>query len=275
MPILIAFAHRVQGNLKIVDPRQDDLSLAANFFYMMTGRIPTKEVEEAFDKLLICHAEHGVAASAFAARVTVSTLSDIYSGVVSAIGALRGPLHGGANERVARYLLDEVKRKDNVIPWAQAKLANKELIMGFGHRVYKTWDPRAVIIREIAKKFYELRQNACFDYACGEIIDPEEVDVSIHDEHDPNIDDLFEMTEILTDFMISEKNLYPNVDLYSGGLLHALGVPTSIFTPIFAAARSVGWTAHCIEQLANNRLIRPRLFYTGQNWKKYIPIEDR
>ncbi|HMF32938.1 MAG TPA: citrate/2-methylcitrate synthase [Candidatus Lokiarchaeia archaeon] len=275
MPTIIAFAHRIEENLKLVEPRTSDLSLAANFFYMMTGRIPTVEVEKAFDKLLICHADHGVNASTFAARVTVSTLSDIYSGIVSAIGALRGPLHGGANERVVKFLLHEVKKKENVIPWAAAKLTNKELIMGFGHRVYKTWDPRAIIIRDISKSFYELRQNACFDYACGEIIDPEAVDNTIHAEHDPDIDDLFEMTEILTDYMIKTKNLYPNVDLYSGGLLHALGVPSPIFTPLFAAARSVGWVAHSIEQLSNNRLIRPRLLYTGQNGKIYVPIEER
>ncbi len=141
MLTISAFAHRIQSDLPIIEPNPE-LSHSANFYYMMTGKAPSEEVERAFDRVLTVHAEHDINASTFAARVTVSTLSDLYSGTTSAIGALKGPLHGGANEAVIRYWLDEVKTKDNVIPWAEVKLANGEKIMGFGHRVYKTYDPR-------------------------------------------------------------------------------------------------------------------------------------
>ena len=263
MPTLIAFAHRIQTNQTLVEPSQK-LSHAGNYYYMMTGNLPTEDFIDAFDKVLICHGDHSINASTFSCRVTVSTLSDLYSGITSAIGTLRGPLHGGANEAVMKALTYEVKRNDKVIPWAEKKLEKKEKIMGFGHRVYKTWDPRAYIMRDLAKKFYEA-------YKKGER--PDTITETGHDhEHD---DFIFEMTEVLTDYMIKTKNIYPNVDLYSAGLLHSLGIPMALYTPLFAAARSVGWVSHAIEQLSDNKLIRPRLKYIGELGKEYIGISER
>ncbi|MFX1294801.1 MAG: citrate/2-methylcitrate synthase [Promethearchaeota archaeon] len=262
IPTVLAFSHRIQGNLPLVEP-SDELSHADNYYYMMTGKVPNDEFKDAFDKILICHMDHSINSSTFSCRVTVSTLSDIYSGITSAIGTLRGPLHGGANERVIKLMLEEIKKKENVIPWAKKKLENKEKIMGFGHRVYKAWDPRAKILREMSRKLWSHQ----------EVI--EKIPDLEHEREHDKIDNIFEMTEILTDFMIKNKNIYPNVDLYSAGALHALGIPTPIFTPLFAASRSAGWVAHAIEQLSDNKLIRPRLRYIGELDKKYIKIENR
>ena len=264
IPTILAFAHRIQENLPLVEP-SNELSHAGNYYYMMTGRKPSKDFERAFDKVLICHADHSINSSTFSCRVTVSTLSDIYSGITSAIGTLRGPLHGGANERVMKMMLEEIKRKDNVIPWARNKLENKEKIMGFGHRVYKSWDPRAVILRELSKEFWEREER-------GEI---DKIPDQTHEEHRGDIDNIFDMTEILTNYNINEINIYPNVDLYSAGLLHVLGIPTPLFTPLFAASRSAGWVAHALEQLRDNKLIRPRLRYVGELDKKYVKLKDR
>ncbi len=264
MPTLLAFAHRIQTNLPLVEP-SEDLSHSANYYYMMTGKIPTTDFEQAFDDVLICHADHSINSSTFSCRVTVSTLSDIYSGITSAIGTLRGPLHGGANEAVMKYMVNEIKRKEFVIPWAEKKFGRKEKIMGFGHRVYKTWDPRAKILRGLSMGFYKKALN-------GELID--KIPNNGHDIHD-EVDYIVEMTEILNDYVIKTKNIYPNVDLYSAGLLHILGIPTASFTPLFAASRSAGWVAHAIEQLKDNKLIRPRLRYIGELDKKYAKIEER
>ncbi len=265
LPTILAFSHRIQSNEPLVEPSDND-SHAANYYYMMTGNEPSQEFVEAFDDILICHADHSINASTFACRVTVSTLSDLYSGVTSAIGTLRGPLHGGANERVIRAMLEEIKKKDNVIPWVEEKLKNKEKIMGFGHRIYKTWDPRAKILRELSKKFWDQWERGEVE---GAIPNP------THKDEHGKIDNIYEMTEVLTDYMIKNKHIYPNVDLYSAGLLHILGIPTLSFTPLFAASRSVGWVAHAIEQLSDNKLIRPRLRYIGELNKKYVPMEER
>ncbi len=264
MPTLLAFAHRIQTNLPLIEP-SEDLSHSANYYYMMTGSKPSKDFEEAFDDILNCHADHSINASTFSCRVTVSTLSDIYSGITSAIGTLRGPLHGGANEAVMKYMVNEIKKKERVIPWAEKKFEKKEKIMGFGHRVYKTWDPRAKILRDISMDFFKKAQN-------GELID--KIPNNGYDIHD-EVDYIIEMTEILNDYVIKTKNIYPNVDLFSAGLLHTLGIPTASFTPLFAASRSVGWVAHAIEQLNNNKLIRPRLRYIGELDQKYVNIEER
>jgi len=264
MPTLLAFAHRIQTNLPLVEP-SNELSHAGNYYYMMTNREPSEDFERAFDQVLICHADHSINSSTFSCRVTVSTLSDIYSGITSAIGTLRGPLHGGANEAVMKYMVDEIKRKERVIPWAEKKFEMKEKIMGFGHRVYKNWDPRAKILREISMNFFKKFQN-------GELID--KIPNNGHDIHD-EVDYIIEMTEILNNYVMKTKNLYPNVDLYSAGLLHTLGIPTASFTPLFAASRSAGWVAHAIEQLKDNKLIRPRLCYIGKLGKKYMTIENR
>ncbi|MHA2390705.1 MAG: citrate/2-methylcitrate synthase, partial [Promethearchaeota archaeon] len=262
IPTVLAYSHRIQSNLPLIEP-SEKLAHPCNYYYMMTGNIPSSHFEEYFDKILICHMDHSINSSTFSCRVTVSTLSDIYSGITSAIGTLRGPLHGGANERVINLMLQEIKRKENVIPWAKEKLQKKEKIMGFGHRVYKTWDPRAKILREISKALW----------SNPDIV--EKIPDMEHEEHKRRIDNLYEMTEILTDFMIKTKNIYPNVDLYSAGALHALGIPTASFTPLFAASRSAGWVAHAIEQLSNNKLIRPRLRYVGELDKKYIHVGER
>jgi len=263
MPTLIAFAHRIQTNQPLVEP-SEELSHAGNYYYMMTGLKPPKEFVDAFDKVLICHADHSINASTFSCRVTVSTLSDLYSGITSAIGTLRGPLHGGANEAIMKALTYDVKKNKNVIPWAEDRLNKKLKIMGFGHRVYKTWDPRAIIMRDLAKKFYEAYKQG------------ERFDTITETGHDHQHDDfIFEMTETLKDFMIEKKGIYPNVDLYSAGLLHSLGIPMELYTPLFAAARSVGWVAHALEQLADNKLIRPRLCYRGEIGKEYIDLSER
>lgn len=267
IPTVIAFSHRIQQNQPIVEP-SESLAHAGNYYYMMTGNQPTKRFEEAFDKVLICHADHSINSSTLSCRVTVSTLSDIYSGITSAIGTLRGPLHGGANEAVIKYMFNEIKNKENVIPWVEKKLANKEKVMGFGHRVYKTWDPRAVIMRKMAKQFWE-------EYLNGEDIDRiPNSGLELDHDHD-NVDFVFEMTEILKDYMIENKNIYPNVDLYSAGLLHILGIPMAAFTPLFAASRSAGWVAHAVEQYQDNKLIRPRLKYVGDLDRKFPEITDR
>jgi len=263
MSTLIAFAHRIQTNQTLIEP-SDQLSHAGNYYYMMTGEKPNDDFTDAFDKVLICHADHSINASTFSCRVTVSTLSDIYSGITSAIGTLRGPLHGGANEAVMKALTYEVKKNDNVIPWAEKKFKLKQKIMGFGHRVYKTWDPRAIIMRDLAKKFYDAYKNG------------ERMDIITETGHNHIHDDfIFEMTEILSDFVIKTKKIYPNVDLYSAGLLHSLGIPMALYTPLFAAARSVGWVAHAIEQLADNKMLRPRLKYMGNLGKEYVDISKR
>jgi len=262
IPTVLAFSHRIQGNLPLIEP-SDELSHTCNYYYMMTGEVPNNQFERYFDKILICHMDHSINSSTFSCRITVSTLSDIYSGVTSAIGTLRGPLHGGANKRVINLMLNEIKKKENVLSWAKAKLENKEKVMGFGHRVYKTWDPRAIILREISRKLWNNPDVV------------EKIPDIQHEEHKGEIDNIFEMTELLTDFMIKTKNIYPNVDLYSAGALHALGIPTALFTPLFAASRSAGWVAHAIEQLSDNKLIRPRLRYIGELDKNYVSIEKR
>ncbi|TFF98215.1 MAG: citrate synthase [Promethearchaeota archaeon] len=269
MPTIIAFSHRIQQNQPLIEPSMDGtLNHAENYYYMMTGEKPSKEFADAFDKILICHADHSINSSTLSCRVTVSTLSDLYSGITSAVGTLRGPLHGGANEAVAKYMFNEIKKKQNVIPWAKKKLNNNEKIMGFGHRVYKTWDPRAKILREISKKFYKSYiKNGSIDRISNG-------DRELDHDH-AKVDYIYEMTEVLAKFMIEEKNIYPNVDLYSAGALHTLGIPVEAFTPLFAASRSAGWTAHAIEQFKDNKLIRPRLKYVGQLDKKYTKISQR
>ncbi|MHA1110229.1 MAG: citrate/2-methylcitrate synthase [Promethearchaeota archaeon] len=268
IPTILAFSHRIQENLPLIEPDLSGiLSHAGNYYYMMTGNKPTTEFSDVFDKILICHADHSINSSTFSCRVTVSTLSDIYSGVTSAIGTLRGPLHGGANERAVKMLLEEIKIKDNVIPYIKKKLDNNEKIMGMGHRVYKTWDPRAKILRKLSKELWEKEE-------AGEL---DKIPDRDHDEHKGRIDNLFEMTDMIANYIIKEKKgkIYPNVDLYSAGLLHVMGIPTPLFTPLFAAARSVGWVAQAIEQLADNKLIRPRLRYVGDLEKKYLKIGER
>jgi citrate synthase len=226
------------------------LSHAANFLYMLTGERPSSLATHAFDVALILHADHELNASTFAARVAAATLTDIHSAMVAAIGTLKGPLHGGANADVMRLLLEigadaQVEKAEEVV---RAKLAKKEKIPGFGHRVYHTEDPRATHLRQMSR---ELGQRA------GQPI-------------------WFEMSQRIEALVKSEKKLNANVDFYSASTYHALGIAIDLFTPIFAVSRISGWTAHVLEQYANNRLIRPRAEYIGPEYpQRYVPVDAR
>ncbi|MBP1989489.1 citrate synthase [Paenibacillus eucommiae] len=221
-------------------------SLAANFLYQLTGNEPDKVAIEALDKALVLHADHELNASTFAARVTVATLSDIYSGVTSAIGALKGPLHGGANEAVMA-MLEEIGTLDNVELSINDKLQRKEKIMGFGHRVYKNGDPRAKHLQKMSRELGKITGNMNW----------------------------YDMSIKIEDMVTGQKGLKPNVDFYSASVYTSLEIPRDLFTPIFAISRASGWTAHILEQYENNRLIRPRAEYTGLENQKYIPISQR
>jgi citrate synthase len=226
------------------------LGHAANFLYMLTGERPSGLATRAFDVALILHADHELNASTFAARVIAATLSDIHSAIVGGIGALKGPLHGGANAEVMKMLLDigkdgPVEKAEEVV---RAKLARKEKIPGFGHRVYHTEDPRATHLRQMSK---DLGQRS------GQTI-------------------WFEMSKRIEALVNAEKKLYANVDFYSASTYHALGIATDLFTPIFAVSRISGWTAHVLEQYANNRLIRPRADYIGPEYpQRWVAVESR
>ncbi|WML40814.1 citrate synthase [Neobacillus sp. OS1-2] len=245
MPAIVTTFARVRKGLDPIPPRQD-LSFAANFLYMLTGKEPDSIAVEAMNKALVLHADHELNASTFTARVCVATLSDVYSGVTAAIGALKGPLHGGANEAVMK-MLSEIGTLENVDPYIRGKLEHKEKIMGFGHRVYRKGDPRAKHLKEMSKKLTELT---------GE---PHWYDMSVK----------------IQDIVTGEKNLPPNVDFYSASVYHSLGIDHDLMTPIFAVSRVSGWLAHILEQYENNRLIRPRAEYTGPGMQKYVPIEQR
>ncbi|HWO75503.1 MAG TPA: citrate synthase [Bacillus sp. (in: firmicutes)] len=245
MPTIVAAFSRVRKGLEPVEPRSD-LSFAANFLYMLNGAEPEAVAVEAIDKALILHADHELNASTFTARVCVATLSDIYSGVTAAIGALKGPLHGGANEQVMK-MLTEIGTVDRVESYIHEKLANKEKIMGFGHRVYRKGDPRAKHLREMSRRLTELTGEPHW----------------------------YEMSTKIEEIVTSEKALPPNVDFYSASVYHSLGIDHDLFTPIFAVSRVSGWIAHILEQYANNRLIRPRAEYTGPGMQKYVPINER
>jgi citrate synthase len=242
--LVTSFA-RIRKCLEPVAPKAD-LSYAENFLYMLSGKQPEAIAIEAFDKALVLHADHELNASTFTARVCVATLSDLYSGVTAAIGALKGPLHGGANEQVMKMLM-EIGSEENVEPYIREKLANKEKIMGFGHRVYRKGDPRAKHLREMSKKLTALRGEEKYYNMCSQI------------------------EAIVT----GEKNLPPNVDFYSASVYHSLDIDHDLFTPIFAVSRVSGWIAHILEQYSNNRLIRPRADYIGPGMQKYVPINER
>ncbi|ARJ37994.1 citrate synthase [Sporosarcina ureae] len=242
--VVTAFA-RIRKGQEPVAPKKG-LSYAANFLYMLSGEEPADIAEEAFNKALVLHADHELNASTFTARVCVATLSDMYSGVTAAIGALKGPLHGGANEAVMNMLM-EIGDEDKVEPYIREKLANKEKIMGFGHRVYRQGDPRAKHLREMSKRLTTLR---------GE-------------------EKWYNMSEKIEAIVTGEKKLPPNVDFYSASVYHSLDIDHDIFTPIFAVSRFSGWIAHILEQYENNRLIRPRAEYVGPGMQKYVPINER
>lgn len=230
-------------------PLAPDASLkhAANFVYMLTGKKPNPTAEKAFDVALILHADHEFNASTFAARVTAGTLSDIHSATTSAIGALKGPLHGGANQEVMKMLL-EIGEAKNAAAYLKSALSQKKKISGFGHRVYHTEDPRATHLRQMSQNLCESSGNHKW----------------------------FEISRIIEETMKNEKHINANVDFYSATVYYTLGIPVDLFTPIFAVSRISGWTAHILEQLENNRLIRPRAEYTGPSYPAaYVPINAR
>jgi len=247
---MTAALHRIRQGEEPVLPRED-LSHAANFLYMFHGREPSSAAARAMDTFLVLYADHGFNASTFTARVTASTMSDMYSAVTAALGALKGPLHGGAMEAAMRQFL-EIGSPENVDAWFERALAEKRRIMGIGHRVYKTWDPRARILREQAR------------ILAAESDEPQ----------------WFELAERLAERTLQhpyfqERRLYPNVDYYGGLVAYYLGFPPEYYTLLFAVSRIVGWTAHVMEQHADNRLIRPRALYTGAEDLAYTPIEAR
>jgi citrate synthase len=242
---VVAAIHRHKHGLDPLPPRED-LGYSANLLYMVTGEKPSRDDEKLMDVLLILHADHELNASTFAARVVASTLSDVYSAVTGAVGALKGPLHGGANEKVIEMTI-EIGNPENAESYVDAMLAKRQKITGFGHRVYKTMDPRAAILKDMAKHF-------------------------VKSEKEKRVFQILEKTE---EMMKTWKNLYPNVDLYSGLALNHVGIPSYLFTPVFAVGRTPGWLAHVLEQYADNRLIRPRAEYIGPTKAEYIPIEQR
>jgi citrate synthase len=245
MPTLVAAWERIRRGKPLLAPNPR-LNLAANFLYMLSGKKPTALEAKTFDVALIMHADHEFNASTFASRVTAATLSDLHSAVVSGIGALKGPLHGGANEQVM-LVVEKIKSPQNAEAWIKKAIADKMRLMGFGHRVYRVEDPRAKHLRRLAT---ELGQQAG---------DTSSVDI----------------LNIVGRAVTEAKHIYPNVDLYSGAAYKTMGIPTDQFTPIFAMSRVVGWAAHVMEQHANNRLIRPRAEYMGPAPQAYVPIDRR
>jgi citrate synthase len=244
-PTILTTFQRARNGLDPVEPRHD-LSLAGNFLYTLKGEEPDDVATRTMDVAFVLHADHELNASTFAARVTAATLSDMYSAVVSAIGTLKGPLHGGANEGVIKNLV-EIGTVEQVEPWVKNAFANRRKIMGFGHRVYRTEDPRATHLREMSRQLGERTGESKW----------------------------YDMSRKMEEVVKREKGLNANVDFYSASTYYALGIPTDLFTPIFACSRVSGWTAHVLEQYRNNRLIRPRAEYVGPRGLKYVPIEER
>jgi citrate synthase len=244
--VIAAYFHRARQG-KSLPPVRDDLTEAEHFLYLICGKPQPKEATDALDVAFVLHADHGMNASTFSARVTISTLSDFYSAITSAIGTLKGPLHGGANEGVI-HMLKEIGEENNVDAYIEKQLAQKKKIMGIGHRVYKTLDPRAPHLRAMARKLSE------------KIGEPKWI----------------RMSERIAQLMKEKKNLNANVDFYSATVYYSLGIPTDLFTPIFAIARCSGWCAQVLEQLEDNRLYRPLSQYVGERvGKKVVPIDER
>lgn len=248
IPTMVAAFHQMRKGNDPIQPN-DELDYAANFLYMLTERKPHPLAARIFDVCLTLHAEHTINASTFSAMVTASTLTDPYAVVASAVGTLAGPLHGGANEEVL-LMLEEIGSIENVRPYVEKCIANKQKIMGFGHRVYKVKDPRATILQDLVKQLFgETGQDLYYDIAVE--------------------------LERVVEENFGHKGIYPNVDFYSGLVYRKLGIPDDLFTPIFAIARVAGWLAHWKEQLAVNRIFRPTQVYTGVHNAPYIPIEER
>lgn len=248
MPTVLATYHRLRQGLAPVAPR-DDLGHSANFLWMLNGREPNDLERRVFDVAMILHAEHEMNASTFSALVTASTLSDMYSAIASAIGTLKGPLHGGANEAVYK-LVEAIGTEQNIASHVEALLARGERVMGIGHRVYKTTDPRAIILEKLGHELAETSPDRKY----------------------------FDLSLKLRDYLarkLEGKPLYPNVDFFSASVYKMLGIPSDLYTPIFAMSRITGWTAHLLEQYADNRLVRPNALYEGATNRQYVEIAQR
>jgi 2-methylcitrate synthase len=246
IPTFVAYYDRHRRELPIVEPNPK-LPHAANFLYMLSGEEPDQRAAEIFDTAFILYADHTMNASTFTARVVASTLADIHSAITAAICALKGPLHGGANEEAFR-MLEEIASVDRAEGYVKDLFDRKQLIMGFGHRVYRTVDdPRATILRRLAKELGESSGDMRW----------------------------YEISQAVEKVVLEEKGLRPNVDYYMASVLHYLGLPTDLFTPMFAAARAAGWTAHIREQYADNRIIRPDSEYIGPRDQQWVPVEER
>ncbi len=244
-PTLVAAADRIRRGLDPVEPLPDE-NIATNFLYMLKGEKPSEHDAHVFDVCLVLHADHELNASTFTARVVAGTLANIYASVTAAIGALSGPLHGGANTNVMKTLL-EIGDIENLESFIKQALAEKRKIMGFGHAVYRTEDPRATHLRKFSKEMGERVGNTKW----------------------------YEMSRKLEEVMMREKGLYPNVDFFSASTYYVMGIPLDLYTPIFAISRITGWTAHILEQYADNKLIRPRAEYVGPRNLQYIAIDKR
>jgi citrate synthase len=246
MPTLIASYDRQRKGLGPIDPNPK-LPHAANFLYMLSGEEPEQQMARAFDVCFILYVDHTLNASTFTARVVASTLSDMHSAVVAAIAALKGPLHGGANE-LAMVMLEEIGEVGRTEAYVQDLFARKQKIMGFGHRVYqRVDDPRATVLRQLSRELGESLGEPTW----------------------------FEISREVERVVLESKGLRPNVDFYAGSVLHYLGLATDLFTPMFAAARAAGWTAHIREQYADNRIIRPESEYVGPRDMEYVPVDER
>ncbi len=245
LSVLVAAWERIRNGKDLIAPKPE-LGIAQNFLYMMRGEMPNEREARIFDIALILHADHELNASTFTSRVVAATLADMYGAVTAAIAALAGPLHGGANTEVMK-MLKEIGEADNAESWITNALEQKKKISGFGHRVYKTEDPRATWLRKFSEELGKSKGETKW----------------------------FEMSRKVEKTIMDEKKLYPNVDFYSASTYYAMDIPLDMFTPIFAISRISGWTGHILEQYANNRLIRPRAEYTGGRDVPYVPIEKR
>jgi citrate synthase len=245
MPTLVASYEAVRTGRALPEP-DPKLGVAGNFLLQVTGRTPEPEAAAAFDECLLLHADHTMNASTFAARVCAATLSDMHSAVVAAVATLKGPLHGGANEAVMRTL-ESIDGVDAVPGAVRDILGSGAKIMGFGHRVYRTEDPRATHLRRLSESMGRLAGDAQW----------------------------YEMSLAMEQAVMADKGLYPNVDFYAASVYRSLGIPTDLFTPVFAVSRMAGWTAHVMEQHADNRLIRPDSDYIGERDRRVVPLADR
>jgi citrate synthase len=245
LPVIVATAARLHEGKEPIKPKPE-LGIATNFLYMLKGEMPSEEDARIFDVCLILHADHELNASTFTARVVSGTLADMYGAVTAAIAALSGPLHGGANTNVMKMLL-EIGETDKTEEFIKNALAQKKKIMGIGHAVYKTEDPRATHLRQFSKEMGERAGETKW----------------------------FEISRQIEKIMLREKGMYPNVDFYSASTYYMMGIPLELFTPIFAVSRISGWTGHILEQYENNKLIRPRAEYVGPRDLKYVPIDER